>query len=169
MFPTDQEWKCVKIDDRAVYLSYGGRETRRIAQQHGTQVLMQPDTCFLMREQELGILHVGSSWTRGAAWPFLAKSTRADAVVVPFDIGDNQKLPDLVWIIPIGYLPTETLQEWQRLLDIQHGTGLRCMLEFGNSTHFWFKSMSVDCMIAVVLHAMDRNIPMVVTLTADQH
>ena len=124
MIPSGQVWRCVMINGRPIYLSYGGRETRRIAQQHGTQVLMQPDTCYLMREQELVILHVGRSWTSDSAWQFLAKSTRADAVVVPFDIGDDQKLPDLVIIIPIGYLPTETLQEWQRLLDIHHGTGL---------------------------------------------
>ena len=43
------------------------------------------------------------------------------------------------------------------------------MLELGNSTHFWFKLMSVDCMIAMVLHTLDRNIPLVITLNADQH
>ena len=59
MFPKGQEWKCVKIDGRAVYLSYGGRETRRLAQEHGPQVLMQPDTCFLMRGRKLSLLHVG--------------------------------------------------------------------------------------------------------------
>ena len=64
--------------------------------------------------------------------------------MMAFDIGDNLKLPDLVWIIPLGYLPTDDLQEWQRLLDIHHGSGLRCMLEFNNSTHFWFKSMSLS-------------------------
>ena len=64
MIPSGQVWRCVVINGRPVYLSYGGRETRRIAQQHGTQVMMQPDTCYLMREQELVILHVGSSWTR---------------------------------------------------------------------------------------------------------
>ena len=111
MFPSGQVWRCVVINGRPIYLSYGGRETHRIAQQHGTQVMMQPDTCYLMREQELAILHAGRSRTRGSAWPFLAKSTRAYAVVVPFDIGDDQKLPDLVWIIPIGYLTTDDLQE----------------------------------------------------------
>ena len=154
---------------KPVYLSYGGRETRRIAQHHGTQVLMQLDICFLMREQELGLLHVVSSWTIGAAWPFLAKSTRADAVVVPFDFGDDQKFPDLVLIIPLGYLPTDDLQELQRLLDINHGSGLRCMLEFHNSTHFWIQSMSLDCMLVMLSFTLARDIPMVITLTAEQH
>ena len=110
-----------------------------------------------MREQELGLLHVGS------------KSTRADSVVVPCDIGVDQKLPDLVLIIPLGYLPTDVLQEWQSLLDIHYGSGLRCMLEFQNSTHFWFKSMSLDCMLVMLSYTLDKNIPLVITLTADQH
>ena len=41
-FPQGQEWRCVSIDGRDVYLSYGGRETLRLSQEHG-QVLMQPD------------------------------------------------------------------------------------------------------------------------------
>ena len=38
-FPQGQEWRCVSIDGRDVYLSYGGR----LSQEHGPQVLMQPD------------------------------------------------------------------------------------------------------------------------------
>ena len=155
MIPSGQVWRCVILYGKPVYLSYDGRKTRRIAQEHVTQVLMQPDICFLMREQELGLLHVGS------------KSTRADAVVVPFDIGDDQKLLDLVLIIPLGYLPTD-LQELQRL-DIQHRSGLHCMVEFQNSTHFWFKSMSLDCMLVMLSYTLDKNIPLVITLTADQN
>ena len=90
-------------------------------------------------------------------------------MVVPFDIGDDQKLPDLVLIIPLGYLPTDYLQELQRLFDIQHGSGLHCMLEFQNSTHFWFKSMSLDYMLVMLSYTLDKNIPLVITLTADQH
>ena len=112
---------------------------------------------------------MGSSWTLGAAWPFLAKSTRADAVVIPFDFGDDLKLPGLVLIIPLRYLPTVDLQELQMLFDIHHGSGLRCMLEFQNSTHFWFKSMSLDCMLVMLSYTLDKNIPLVITLTADQH
>ena len=74
-----------------------------------------------MREQELGLLHVGLSWTIEAAWPFLAKSARAAAVIVPFDFGDDLKYPDLVMIIPLRYLPTDDLQEFQRLLELTTG------------------------------------------------
>ena len=74
-----------------------------------------------MREQELGLLHVGLSWTIEAAWPFLAKSARAGAVIVPFDFGDDLKYPDLVMIIPLRYLPTDDLQEFQRLLELTTG------------------------------------------------
>ena len=83
LIPRGQVWRSMMLKVKPVYLSYGGRETRRIAQEHGTQVLMQPDICFMMREHELGLLHMGLSWTIGAAWPFLGKSTRASAVIVP--------------------------------------------------------------------------------------
>ena len=170
MFPKGQEWKCVEIDGKDVYLSYGGSQTRRIAQEHGPQVLMQPDTCFLMREHELSLLHVGKSWTEGSSWPFMAKSTKAGAVVIPFELGDDCSLPDLVLIIPAGYLTTDILQTWQDLLDSHHGHhGLRCMLEFDNSTHFWVKAMKVDCLIAMVQFTMNLDIPMIVTLTAVNH
>ena len=170
MFPKGQEWKCVKIDGRAVYLSYGGRETRRLAQEHGPQVLMQPDTCFLMREHELSLLHVGKSWTEGSSWPFMAKSSQAGAVVIPFELGEDQRLPDLVLIVPYGYLTTDNLQTWQDLLDIHHGHhGLRCMLEFMNSTHFWVKRMKLDFLMAMVHFTMIKDIPLDVSLTADKH
>ena len=95
MVPRGQVWMSVMLMGKPVYLCYGGRETRRIAQEHGTQVLMQPDIYFMMREHEPGLLHVGLSWTIEAAWPFLAKSTRAAAVIVPFDYGDDLKYPGI--------------------------------------------------------------------------
>jgi hypothetical protein len=163
MFPKGQEWKCLKIEGRAVFLSYGGRETQRLAQEHGPLVFMQPDTCFLMREHELSLLHVGKSWTEGSSWPFMAKSSQAGAVVIPFELDEDQRLPELVRIVPYGFLTTD-------LLDIHHGQhGLRCMLKFVNSTHFWVKRMKVACMIAMVNFNMVNDIPLVVTLTADQH
>ena len=102
MVPSGHVWRSVMLKGKPVYLSYGGRETRRIDQEHGTQVLMQPDICFLRREQELGLLHVGLSWTIGAAWPFLVKSTSVEAVVISFDFGDDLTYPDLVVIVPNG-------------------------------------------------------------------
>ena len=108
---------------------------------------------------------MGLSWTIGAAWPFLAKSTRAAAVIVPFDFGDDLKYPDLVMIVPLGYLPTDVLQEFQRLLDTHHASGLRCMYEFPNSTHFYIRAMSLDCMLVLMSFTLARNMPMVITLT----
>jgi hypothetical protein len=46
LIPRGQVWRSMMLKVKPVYLSYGGRETRRIAQEHGTQVLMQPDICF---------------------------------------------------------------------------------------------------------------------------
>ena len=167
MVPRGQVWRSLMLKGKPVFLSYGGMETRRIAQEHGTQVLMQPDICYMMREQELGLLHVGLSWTIGAAWPFLAKSTRAAALIVPFDFGDDLKYPDLVMIVPLGYLPNNVLQEFQWLLDTHHASGLRCMYEFPNSTHFYIRSMILNCMLAMMSFTLARNMPMVITLTAE--
>jgi hypothetical protein len=170
MFPQGQEWRCVRIDGRVVYLSYGGRETRRLSQEHGPQVLMQPDLCFQMGKQEQSLLHVGLSWSEGPAWPFIAKSSKAGAVVIPFDQDEDYRLQDLVLIIPYGYLPSEKLQSWQNLLDRHHGQhGLRCMLNFVDSTHFWVKRMRAACLIAMVNFTIMNDIPLVVTLTAAQH
>ena len=170
MFPKGQEWRCVRIDGRDVFLSYGGRETRRLSQEHGPQVLMQPDLCFHMRKQERSLLHVGLSWSDGPTWPFIAKSSKAGAVVIPFDQDEDYRFPDLVLIIPYGYLPSEKLQSWQNLLDRHHGQhGLRCMLSFVDSTHFWVKRMRAACLIAMVNFTLMHDIPLVVTLTAAQH
>jgi hypothetical protein len=170
MFPKGQEWRCVRIAGRDVYLSYGGQETRRLSQEHGPQHLMQPDICFLMGYQEQRLLHVGLSWSEGPEWPFITKSSKCDAVVIPFDQDEDNKLQDLVLIIPYGYLTSERLESWQNLLYQHHGRrGLRCMLNFGNSTHFWVKKMRATCLIALVTFTISNNIPLVVTLTAAQH
>ena len=136
MFPNGQEWKFLMINGRSVYLRYGGRATRRLSQEHSPHVIMQPDTGFLMKHK-LSILHVGKSWTRGSYWPFIAKSSQAEAVVIPFEFGEDQRLPDLVIIVSYGYLTTDNLQKWQDLLDIHDGHhGLQCMLVFKNSLTF---------------------------------
>ena len=119
---------------------------------------------------EQSLLHVGLSWSEGPAWPFIAKSSKCGAVVIPFDQDEDNKLQDLVLIIPYGYLPSTTLESWQNLLDQHHGRqGLRCMLNFGDSTHFWVKRMRATCLIALVSFTITNDIPLVVTLTAAQH
>ena len=63
----------VRGDQRQARLpQLGDKETRRIAQQHGTQVMMQPDTCYLMSRnspsfmwEEVGLeAQLGHFWLR---------------------------------------------------------------------------------------------------------
>jgi hypothetical protein len=77
-----------------------------------------------MRSNEPSRLHIGKSWTEGSSWLFIAKSSQAGAVVITFELDEDQMLPDLVPIVPYGFLTTDKLQTWHELLDIHSSTGL---------------------------------------------
>ena len=163
MVPRGQVWRSVMLKGKPVYLSYGGRETRRIAQEHGTQVLKQPDICFLMREQELGLLHVGLSWTIGAACPFLGRCRGRPLWL--------WRRPEVSWP---GHDNSSWISSYRWLAGVSkasgthHGSGLRSIYEYPNTTNFWIRSMSLDCMLVMTSFTLARNMPVVITLTAEQ-
>ena len=72
-------------------------------------------------------------------------------------------------IVPLGYLHHNVLQEFQWLLNTYHASGIHCMYDFPTSTHFYIKAMSLDCMVIMMSFILARNLPMVITLTAEQH
>ena len=68
-FPAGVQYMEVLIDGRKVMMKYGGRDVRNLVGEFGEEVLRIPDYCVTLRQYQLNLLHVESSWVRVPVTP----------------------------------------------------------------------------------------------------
>ena len=158
----------VMINGERVTFQYWGQAVRALVAEFGIEVLKIPDYCATMRPYHRNILHVGESLVRGSNRPFATLGTMDSATVLPFEEDVSGKFPDLVFIIPHGYITGNFLPGWVDILDgITAQEGSSNFLEFQDSTHYRVRGLERNHLVIMMNYFMVKSVPCIITLTAE--
>ena len=143
--PIRVKYMEVMIEGRRVVMRYGGQEVRNLVEEFGEEVLRIPDHCVTLRQYQMNLLHVESSWVRGPSYPFLTLSMPSKVAVIPFDVQQSGLFQDLVFIIPGGFPTPNFLLKWKETLANTTKTGSCFQLEFEDCRHQSYQILSKLC------------------------
>ena len=84
--------------------------------------------------------------------------------MVPFDLLSSGHFPDLVFVIPGGWVTVTIVSRWDWLLDTVLLTGTSVFYDFHDSRHQWVRGIEVSQMVKLL-----GFMPVIVILTDETH
>ena len=156
----------VKVGDVTYALVYGSKENRALVDSLGEEVLMIPRLCIQMQPFQLRLMHKEDGWT-SPAWPFLTISTKATAVVVPFDSDGQGVFADLILVFPKGYMCTAVLPDWSMKVDIMEADGVTVESRaYRDCDHFKMGNLNIVVLLNLIDYILKQSCPFIITLVS---
>ena len=103
LFESGPKAQLHAVNGEEVWVEYGGPHMMSLAKEFGPQVLSLPSNWFILSPRWQELLYLQQSLAEGS-WPFMEIRLGTNAVVVPFEVTDQDILEHLVMVFPVQFL-----------------------------------------------------------------